>query len=120
MTEQERLRADNERLTGDVQRLTETARTRAVREAITDLSPRLGISNPKLAARLLDTKDLEFTDEGEPKGKTLETRLEALKGEYPEIATRRRGSSDAGAGREAGPNESDISARIRERLRPGG
>lgn len=118
MSELERERTDRTRLEGEVQRLTEAARSRAVREAVMDLAPRIGISDPKLAARLLDSKDLEFTDDGSPKNpKALETKLEALKTEYPSIATRKRGSSDAGAGRAAETNEADINARIRERIR---
>ncbi len=118
MTELERERADRTRLEGEVQRLTEAARSRAVREAVLDLAPRIGISDPKLAARLLDSKDLEFTDDGSPKNpKALEAKLEALKTEYPSIASRKRGSSDAGAGRGGEPNEADINARIRERIR---
>lgn len=118
MSETERLRSDNERLTGDVQKLTDVARTRAIREAVEDLAPRVGISDPKLAARLLDSKDLEFTEDGSPKNpKTLEAKLESLKTEYPSIASRKRGSSDAGAGRAAETNEGDINSRIRERIR---
>lgn len=114
MTEQQRLTDDNARLTGEVQRLTADARSRAVREAVSEVAPRLGISDPKLAARLLDVKEDDFDSDGNVKN--LDKKLEDLKREYPGIAVRARGSADAGAGRDSSPNDTDINARIRERL----
>lgn len=118
MGEAERLRSDNERLQADVTRLTEESRQRAIREVVGELAPTLGIGDARLAAKLLDPSKIEWDDAGQPKRKPLEKTLEDLKREYPTITARTRGSADAGAGgTSATPNDSDISARIRARLR---
>lgn len=117
MGETERLKADNERLQGDVTRLTEQARGRAIREVVGELAPTLGIGDPRLAAKLLDSAKVEWGEDGQPKRKALEKTLEELKREFPSITARTRGSADAGAGGSSAANDSDISARIRARLR---
>lgn len=118
MSEAERLRSDNERLTADVTRLTEESRTRAIREVVAEIAPTLGISDARLAAKLLDSAKVEWDEAGQPKRKPLEKTLEDLKREFPSITARTRGSADAGAGGSSStPNDSDISARIRARLR---
>lgn len=116
MDEAQRLQADLADRDRRISELQQNARAREVRDAVADLAPRLGISDPRLAARLLDLEDSDYEEDGRPKTKILERKLESLKGEYPAIASRARGSADAGAGRSSGPNDVDINARIRERL----
>lgn len=115
MSELQRAQAERDERNAEVQRLQAELRRRSVADEITALAPRVGISDPRLASRLLDMDSLEFDSEGRPKG--LQKKLSDLRAEYPVLAARTVGSADAGAAGNGEPAGDDINARIRERIR---
>jgi hypothetical protein len=117
MSELDRTKSERDAERTERERLQSELRRRDVADEIAALAPRVGISDHRLAARLLDMDSLEFDGDGKPKG--LQTKLTALKAEYPILATRTVGSADGGASPTGGANEDDINARIRSRARTG-
>lgn len=114
MTELERAKAETERHRTENDRLTSELRRRTITEEIVALASKVGIADPRLAARLLDMSSIELDGDGKPKG--LTAKLTALKAEYPILAARTVGSADAGKSGN-GATEDDINARIREQAR---
>lgn len=117
MSERDRANAERDAEKAERERLQGELRRRDVADEIAALAPRVGITDPRLAARLLDMSSIEFDESGKPKG--LQAKLTALKSEYPILATRTVGSSDGGASPAGGANDDDINARIRSRARVG-
>jgi hypothetical protein len=85
---------------------TRQLRTLKVGIEVRDLAKDLGITNPKLAVRLLDADDVEWDDDGEPKN--VARLLKALLKEMPELKANGQGGApqgggaDGGAGRQSG------------------
>lgn len=117
MSELERTQAERDAERAEKERMQGELRRRDVADEIAALAPRVGITDPRLAARLLDMSSIEFDGDGKPKG--LQAKLTALKGEYPILATRTVGSADGGSSPNGGTNDDDINARIRSRARTG-
>lgn len=115
MSELERLQAERDELRGTVDRLTERDRERALREEIADLAPKIGITDPRLAARLLKASDLEWSDDGAPRG--VDKALRDLKKDYPLLSIPAgRGGADGGTGSSSAPSSSEsINDAIRRR-----
>lgn len=120
MSEQEKLQAENKELRGSLERLTERDRERALREEIADLAPRIGITDPRLAARLLRVTDVDYDDSGKPTN--VDSVLRALKKEYPLLSIPAgRGGADGGTGTGSSPSGSEsINDAIRRRAGRGG
>lgn len=116
MSEQERLQAENEELRGSLSRLTERDRERALREEIADLAPKIGITDPRLAGRLLRSSEIEWDEKtGSPVG--VDKALRDLKKEYPLLSVPAgRGGADGGTGTGSAPGSSEsINDAIRRR-----
>jgi hypothetical protein len=120
MTEQERLKAENDELRGTLQTLTERDRERALREEIADLAPKAGITDPRLAARLIRSSDIEWDASGKPLG--IQEKLRDLKKDYPLLSIPAgRGGADGGTGTGSAPSSTEsINDAIRRRAGRGG
>lgn len=120
MSEQERLQAENAELRGSLAQLTERDRERALREEIADIAPRVGITDPRLAARLVRSSDIEWDASGKPLG--IQEKLRELKKDYPLLSVPAgRGGADGGTGTGSAPSSTEsINDAIRRRAGRGG
>lgn len=110
-TEAERLAAKVQDLENKLQTQATKAQEQSLRLATQAAAGRLGFKNPDLAYRLLDTRSLQFGDDGEVPVGQIEAALTALAKSDPYLITASdfgggpRGSSAAGDGK---PSMSDL------------
>jgi len=118
-TEGQRKDRELEESKSRIGKLTDRLRRATVRTEVFELAGSSGISNPKLATKLLDLDKVEWEGEGEDaEPKNLEKLLKDLKVEYPELAGRagrNGGSADGGTAATGETSGGDMNELIRSR-----
>lgn len=115
LTDKERAERERDEARKETAALTKRVQKTALRAAVFEEASDLGITNAKLAMRLLDADDVEWDDDGEPTN--VSKLLKAVLKEVPELKGSTAGSpggADGGQGRGRGALAGDdINASIR-------